>query len=423
MNPEIPPMPPQQTAPANSGGAPAVPPAAPVEPVPASTAEADALVLDIASDELVADKRKTTGGGSFFDMINDYMIENSTVPLKDKLLFFQLLSAMIGAGLPITEGLDLLYAQMKNPKMKVVIKTMRGFIEEGDSLAEALRKNGDVFDEATCAVVEAGEKSGKLNDVMKELVEQQEQLDELTKKIKSVMTYPVVVIITMALLGVVVLIFVVPKLVDIFGGAENLPLPTRIMIFASDFMRNSWLLLLMGLGAAVFGFLSWKKSKAGARQWGVFLISIPVVGPILRDMILNRVTRIFGFLISSGVPVVEGLKMASHIAENDLYREKLLLAADDLTKGISIAENLADDEKLFPPMLINMMSIGEKTASLDVVMGKAADFYQMELDRKVGMMSKLLEPFILAFIAGGAVFMILAIYMPILQMNDQVIGS
>ena len=140
-------------------------------------------------------------------------------------------------------------------------------------------------------------------------------------------------------------------------------------------------------------------------------------------MILTRVSRIFGFLISAGVPVVESLKIASHIAENPVYQDKLLLAADDLTKGISIAENLSDDERLFPSMLVNMMAIGEKTASLDQVMGKAADYYNEELNRKIGGMSQMMEPIILSIIAGGAVFMILAIYLPILQMNDQVVGG
>ena len=142
----------------------------------------------------------------------------------------------------------------------------------------------------------------------------------------------------------------------------------------------------------------------------------------MKKMILVKVSRIFGFLIGAGVPVVESLKIAASIAENPTYQDKLLLSADDLTKGISIAENLSDDEKLFPRMLVNMMAIGEKTASLDNVMGKAADFYQEELERKIGGLSKIMEPIILGLIACGAVFMILAIYLPILGMNEQIMN-
>lgn len=383
----------------------------------------DEIFMDIASEELIETKKgKKKKAQSIFDLINDYLIEVSSVPLKDKLLFFQLLSAMISAGLPIIEGLQLLANQMKNPKLKLVILSLITSVEEGNSLAQSMRENGDVFDEATAAVVEAGEKSGKLNDVMKELVDQNEQLDAIAKKIKGVMLYPLIVIIVMVVLSVIVLIFVIPKLVEIFGGADNLPLPTRVMIFMSDLMRDQWMFILFVVIAVILGFNLWKKSPTGARQWGVLLVSSPVIGGLLQGMILNRVTRIFGFLIASGVPVVEALKITSHIAENDLYKEKLLLAADDLTKGISIAENLSDDERLFPPMLINMISIGEKSASLDTIMIKAADFYRSELERKVENLSKIMEPVILAFMAIGAVFLILAIYLPITQMNDQIIS-
>ncbi len=231
-----------------------------------------------------------------------------------------------------------------------------------------------------------------------------------------------IVIIVMVILAVVVIVFVVPKLIKLFGDVANLPMATRILVGASNLVLHKWPLLAAGVGIVIGGFVFWKKTPWGARQWSWFLLSIPIVGTILKGMILSRVTRIFGFLIASGVPIVEGLKISSHIAGNPIYEEKLLLASDDLSKGISIAENLSDNEKLFPPMLINMISIGERTASLEKIMIRIADFYEDELDRKIGMLAKLMEPFILAFIAAGAVFMILAIYLPILKMNDKVLG-
>jgi len=383
-----------------------------------------AIVLDIAHEKVEQknNQKDVTAIGNFVEQINLWLVNLTGIKLEEKLLFFQLLGAMINAGLPILDALGLLTNQTKNPKMKLVIGDMRQKIEEGESLAASMRGNEDVFDEATCSVIEAGEKSGKLNDIMKELVAQYEQLNTLTKKFKSVMTYPLIVIIFMSLLTVIVLIFVVPKLEELFGGSDNLPVPTRMLINGSDFVLSYWPYLIAGVGASIFGFKRWIKTRSGAKIWNTFMLKIPVFGSIIQHMILTRITRIFGFLIAAGVPVVESLKIASHIAENELYQEKLLLAADDLTKGISIAENLSDDEKLFPTMLVNMMSIGEKTASLDSVMGKAADFYKDELERKIEGLSKMMEPIILSIIAAGAVFMILAIYLPILQMNDQVIA-
>ncbi len=411
--------------PAQPVAAPAATPApsigAPKTPQPKKEDEKETLVLDIKGQ---AKKEKVeTDEISIFKQIDEYLINMGGIKLDEKLLFFQLLASMIGAGLPIIDALNLLINQTKNKKLERVIIDMRTQIETGESLAGAMRNNDDVFDEATCSVVEAGEKSGKLNAILKELVAQYEQISSLSKKIKAVMMYPIIVIVFMILLTVVVLIFVVPKLEELFGGGDNLPLPTRILINGSDIVLSYWYFLIAGAIGGVGSFLYWKKSKTGSKQWSSIVLHFPIFGDILSKMILTRVSRIFGFLISAGVPVVESLKIASHIAENPVYQDKLLLAADDLTKGISIAENLSDDERLFPSMLVNMMAIGEKTASLDQVMGKAADFYNEELDRKIGGMSKMMEPVILSIIAGGAVFMILAIYLPILKMNEQVVGG
>ena len=166
-------------------------------------------------------------------------------------------------------------------------------------------------------------------------------------------------------------------------------------------------------------FKTWARSKAGRKQWGNFILSVPGISEIFREMILIRITRIFSFLVGSGVPIIESLKITAQVAENDVYKEKLLLVADDLGKGIMIAENISDDPKLFPPMLVSMMSVGEKTAALDVTMSKVANFYNDQLEERIKTVSQLIEPVILAVISACALFMILAIYLPILQMNDK----
>ncbi|MCF7906277.1 type II secretion system F family protein [Candidatus Gracilibacteria bacterium] len=404
----------------------------PNNPIPPTQAQEvednfDEIILDIKSEdkatvEEVTKKRKITNLLDVYHFINDWVIDQSPVKLQEKLLFFQLLGAILQAGISIPEALRMLEIQTANQKMKRVIKDVRLLIEDGESLAGAMRRNSDIFDEATCSIVEAGEKSGKLNEVLKELVNQYNRLSSIQKKVKSVLTYPVIVLVVMVLLTVVVVIFVVPKLIELFGDLESLPVPTRILVGASDLVLHKWPLLIGGMGAFISLFLVWKKSSWGKRQWSNFILLLPVGGKMMKGMVLSRVTRIFGFLIASGVPIIEGIKITASTANNPTYEEKLLLASDDLSKGISIAENLSDNEKLFPKMLISMIAIGEKTASLEKIMIRIADFYEEELDRKISMLSKLMEPIILTFIAGGAVFMILAIYLPILQMNDQMLG-
>ena len=391
-----------------------------------SGGDRDTLILDISAEPEKNQKKdlvKPKTLQSLFENLNNYMIEEmSSVSVKEKLLFFQLLGSMLGAGVSLTDSLHLLAKETENPKLARIINDMKVFIENGGSFADAMKNNDDVFDVATCAVIAAGEKSGQMNAILKELVDQFERLDQLREKVKSVMTYPVIVIITMFLLAIVVVVFVVPKIEVIFGGAENLPLPTRILLTTSDIVLTHWLLLIIILVSVIGLFISWQRSPEGKKQLGNILLSIPGISGIMRDMIIVRVTKIFGFLISSGVPLIESLKIASDIAGNQNYKEKLLLAADDLSRGIMIAENLSDDPKLFPKMLVNMMAIGEKTASLDKTMLRVSQFYDDMLDRKIKSLSAMMEPVILAFIAVGAVFMILAIYLPILKMNDAIMS-
>ncbi|MCF7831121.1 type II secretion system F family protein [Candidatus Gracilibacteria bacterium] len=386
----------------------------------------DEIILDIRQDDRShkeeGKKKKILNLLHLFTALNDWVIDKSPVKLQEKLLFFQLLGSILQAGVPVPEALKMLENQTKNQRLQRVIKDIRLLIEDGENLANAMRRNSDLFDEATCSIIEAGEKSGKLNEVLRELVKQYEQLDTVQKKVKSVMMYPIIVIVMMILLSTVVIIFVVPKLIDLFGSAENLPLPTRILIGANQLVTSKAYLLIGGAGILGTLFYMWKKSKLGSRQFGTMLLYIPVINGILKGMILSKITRIFGFLISSGVPIVEGLRITANIAGNPIYEEKLFLASDDLSKGISIAENLADNEKLFPSMLVSMIAIGEKTASMETIMQKIADFYQEELNRRIETLSKLMEPFILSIIACGAVFMILAIYLPILKMNDKIMG-
>ncbi len=386
----------------------------------------DEIILDIKEDQEITKKESKRSifailkGG--FDMANEWVIEQSPVKLQEKLMFFQLLGAIVQAGISIPEALRMLEQQTQNQKMKRVISDVHNLIEGGESLAGAMRQNSDIFDKATCSIVEAGEKSGKLNEVLKELVSQYERLNFIQKKVKAVMTYPIIVLVVMVLLAIVVVVFVVPKLIDLFGDIESLPLPTRILVAMSDLVLKQWPMLISGVVGVIALFTFWKRSRWGRIQWAQLLLVLPIVGPILKGMILSRVTRIFGFLIASGVPIVDGLKITSSVTGNPVYEEKLLLTSEDLSKGIPIGENLADSENLFPQMLISMISIGEKTASLENIMIKIADFYEDELSRKIGTLSKMMEPIILAIIAAGAVFMILAIYLPILKMNDQMLG-
>jgi type IV pilus assembly protein PilC len=400
-------------------------PALPFKPIVPSE-NGDDIILELKYESSVAEQKKTTSGFGFrlniLDELNSWLIMNSPIQLEDKLIFFELFVSVLHAGIPVGESLRLLEKQTRNPRLKIVINNMNKSIDSGLSLAESMRNQEGVFDEATCSIVEAGETSGKLNEVMRELVSQYERINIIQKKVKGVMTYPVVVIVVMILAAVVVLLFVVPELMNIFGGAESLPLPTQIMIKASNILQHQWHILLLSLVSIGGIFSYWKKTSLGEIYWSNFLLSVPLIGDFIKKMSISKIMRIFSFLIASGVPIIQGLRIASRVANNVIYEKKLLLAADDLTRGIELSENFSDDERLFPQMLVSMISVGEKTASLGSVLGKVADFYDEELNRSVSAISKMMEPIIMVFMAIGVVFLLMAIYLPILQMNDQIVG-
>jgi type II secretory pathway component PulF len=227
------------------------------------------ILLDIKAHDRTAARRKQKGMTllGLFEELNNWFISQSPIKLTEKLLFFELFVAALNAGISVSEAMKMMETQTPNPRFKTIISQMRRSIESGDSLAQAMGDHEEVFDLATVSIIEAGEKSGKLNDVMKELVTQYERMYTIQKKVKSVMTYPMIVIIVMVLLIVVVMTVVVPKLVNLFQGAENLPMPTKILIGASDFFVAKWGLVVLGVIAVVVLFSSWKKSATGKKQW------------------------------------------------------------------------------------------------------------------------------------------------------------
>ncbi len=381
------------------------------------------IILDIRENTRQTEKQsQNLTLKDIFDNVNKWVITHSPIPLSDKLLFFELFAAVVNAGIPISEALQLLQNQIVNEHLKIIVKDIHHRIRDGESLAEAMLAQGTVFDDATCSIIHAGEKSGKLTEVLKELVSQYEQMSTIKKKVKSVMMYPIIIIVVMALLSVVVLVFVVPKLLELFQDASNLPLPTRMLIAGNEMLTQHWLAIILSISTALGTFFFWKSTKSGSYIWSNLMLSTPVISDFVRRIVLSRFSRIFSFLISSGVPIIEGLKISAHATGNPVYQKKLLLTAKDLAKGIEISENFSDDERLFPKMLVSMLNIGEKTASIGPVLEKLADYYDEELNRKISTISKLMEPVILMIMAAGAVFLILAIYLPILQMNDKVIG-
>lgn len=392
-----------------------------MEPTPLSPAtQAPDIKLNIQVDNKLGPS-EVSQERDLYKALENWVAKLNPITTTDKLFFFDLYGTMINAGLSILDALTLIKEQVKNPHLKLVIDDVLIQVTQGQSLANSFRRQRGLFDEATCSIIESGEKSGQLAMVLKELVAQFEKMHTIRSQVKSVMTYPIIVVSAMVLLTIAIMIFVVPNLQNLFSeSGASLPWATQILISGSEFMTAFWHYVLGGIIVGGIALRQFLKTKTGRFWTAEVTLNTPIFGGIQKQFIIARVTRIFGFLMRSGVPVADSLRIAANISGNPLYQEKLLLTAQDIKQGIQIAENLSHQEKLFPNIMVSMIAIGERTASLPEVMDRVANFYEENLNRSIKNMSKLMEPIVLTVIAAGAIFMILAVYMPIMQMADLV---
>jgi type IV pilus assembly protein PilC len=354
-----------------------------------------------------------------FKKVNDYLIDHSKVKLRDKATFFRLLAVMMNAGLPLIRSLNTLGVQSeKSPHLAKILFDLARQIEGGRSLSDAMADYPDVFAEAETGVVRAGEASGQLNKTLRSLADEIEKSASVTGKIKGALVYPLVIMILLISVIFLMMIMVVPQMTKLFTqtGAE-LPLPTRILIGLSDFSVNFWPFILGGLAASIFGIGVWKKTRSGKYIWDYMKLKMPVFGSIMQKGALSKFARGFSNLMGSGVPIIKSIEIVAHSIGNEVYKKRLLLTAEDMKRGIPMAENLSESS-LFPKILVNMIEVGEQTAQLETVVLKVAEFYDEEIDNVVASLTKIMEPLILVIIGVTVGGLVAAIMLPIIQLTN-----
>ncbi len=401
-------------------------------PVSPSSDAAQPLTIDIAEvsmvKKLIEQERlrygKITGNPlvDFFYRINDWLISHSTVTVKDLAAFFRLLAVMLNAGVPLVRSLETLSAQTSDtPKLSKIISEISQKIEQGKSLSDAMAQYADVFDESQIGMARSGEATGQLNTVLSGLADRLEKSASIRAKVIGAMIYPAVIVALLIAVIFVMMIVVVPKMTDFFTqSGKELPLPTQILLAVSGFFQTYWIIML---GSALGLFLvvnAWKKTVIGKYQWDMFILRLPGFGKLMMKSLLARFARLLSDLLESGVPVVQSLKIISNAIGNEVYRQKMLVAAEDVEQGIPLAEAL-NDPFLFPVVLINMMEIGEQTAHLDLVTEKIANLYDDEVDSMVKGLTKAFEPILIIVIGVVVGGMVAAIMLPIMDLSN--IGS
>jgi len=335
---------------------------------------------------------------------------------KDLVVFTRQFATMIDAGLPLVQCLEILSAQTENPTLAKVIGEVRQDVEGGSTYADALRKHPKVFDDLYANMVAAGEAGGILDTILNRLAKHIEKAMKLKKQIKSAMVYPASIITVAIAVIAVLMIWVIPvfgKMFSDFGGA--LPGPTQFVISSSNFMQSYWYVILIIAGSVFFALRRLYKTEAGRRLMDRFALSLPVFGDLIRKASVAKFTRTLGTLISSGVPILDGMVIVAKTSGNKVVEEALVQARQSISEGKTVSEPLGQS-KVFPPMVVQMISVGETTGALDAMLGKIADFYDEEVDAAVAALTALLEPMLMVFLGVVIGFIVIAMYLPIFKL-------
>jgi len=344
----------------------------------------------------------------------------SGIKLQDISRFTRQFSAMVSAGLPLVQCLDVLGAQTESQELGAAIRQVSADIQGGNNLADSMAKFPKAFNSLYCNMVAAGEQSGNLDGVLTRLAEYQEKADALRRKIKGAMTYPAVVAVVAAGATVAMLAFVIPTFAQMFidmGG--SLPAPTKVVMALSDMLLAYWWAMIIVIVVSITAFLQYYKTPKGHINIDKLKLKLPVFGDLERKSSVSRFAQTLSTLLSSGVSIIEALTITAKTAGNKILEIGIMRTVDKIQGGLSISEPLAETG-VFPPMVIHMISVGEKTGDLSGMLKKVSEFYQEEVDAAVEALTSVIEPImivILAVIIGG---MLIAMYLPMFDMVGMV---
>ncbi|MFA6030360.1 MAG: type II secretion system F family protein [Elusimicrobiota bacterium] len=358
------------------------------------------------------------GGGLIGQIKTKLGIGKGSVGSKDLVIFSRQLSTLVSAGVPIVQGLSILEEQMENPAFRKIIGEVRGDIESGLSISDGLRKHPDAFPEIYTAMIRAGELGGILDTILERLSAFLESAEALKAKVKSAMMYPAIVITICLAVTVFLLTFVIPTFKGIFESfGRELPYPTQVIIAISDALRNQWYMIPIVPTAIWQGFVRAYKTPAGRKYIDGKMLKAPVFGILLKKVAVAKFTRTLGTLIKSGVPIMQGLETVAATAGNMVIEEAVLSARENIREGGRLADPLKKSG-LFPPMVTQMISVGEETGSLDTMLIKIADFYDQEVDTAVKGLTSMIEPLVIVFLGTVVGGIVIAMFMPMFEMGS-----
>ncbi|HZP16445.1 MAG TPA: type II secretion system F family protein [Terriglobales bacterium] len=350
------------------------------------------------------------------------MFGSNKVKTKDIAIFFRQFSVMIDAGLPLVQCLEILAANQENPAFQKTLTGVRTTVEGGSTLANAMRQYPKVFDDLATNMIEAGETGGILDIILQRLATYVEKAVKLRAAVKSALIYPVAVVSMAGLIVGALLKWVVPIFANLFVGlGVQLPLPTRVVIGLSAFIGQFWWFFIVGVVVLFFGFKQIRKDPRGKYWMDYALLKMPVIGLLLRKIAVARFTRTLGTLITSGVPILEGLSITARTSGNAVLEEALMKVRKAIEEGRTIVDPLRESG-VFPNMVTQMIGVGEATGAMDSMLQKIADFYEDEVDAATKDMLAMLEPIIIGILGVSIGGIVISLYMPLFSMISKLSG-
>jgi type IV pilus assembly protein PilC len=344
----------------------------------------------------------------------------SGVSSKDILVFTKQFATMIDAGLPLVQCLDILANQMDNATFKKVVLAIKSKVESGSTFADALKDHPKVFDELFIQLCAAGEVGGILDTILNRLANYREKAEKLKRKVKGAMIYPIIVILVAIGVTALLLLKVTPvfaKMFTDFGSA--LPGPTQMVVDMSDWLRKYFLYMVVGIAAAVASFVAFYRSPRGRKIFDKLILQAPVLGPVIRKVAVARFTRTLGTMISSGVPILDALDVTAKTAGNRTVEAGILYVRTKIAEGKNISGPLLET-KVFPPMVVQMIGVGEATGAMDAMLNKIADFYDDEVDTAVAGLTAMIEPLLMVFLGTVVGGFLVAMYLPIFSIASAI---
>lgn len=343
------------------------------------------------------------------------------IPLVDKIMFTRNLAVMIGAGLPINRALTVLQEQTQNAKFKVIIGDVATNIQGGKSFAECVSRHPDAFSEIYVSMVRIGETAGNLETVLNGLADQMKKDYDIISRVKGAMMYPGVIFSVMIIIGYLMMTLVVPKLTATFKDTgATLPASTQFIIFMSDVMMNYWYLAIAAAGGFIFGIRATLKTQWGIKNFDALVLKMPVIKGLSQKLNSARFCRTLGILVDSGVPIVKALEILSKTLSNYFFSESLTTASTEIQKGKTLYESLKKYNKLYPPLVIQMIAVGEETGSLTKVLSRLAEFYEDEVNSITKNMSTIIEPVMMVIIGTGVGFFAISMITPMYSVMDSI---